>query len=150
MRLSGRLQALRAQLYPPDARRRLRTFSSGEAAALLGVKDAYLRKLHLDGRGPSPEIRPGGRRSYSCEDIHALRVMLERGAKTPGTYLPGRREGDALQVVTVINFKGGSGKTTTAAHLAQKLALDGDRVLGLDLARRPASRRCTASSPSWI
>jgi chromosome partitioning protein len=36
-------------------------------------------------------------------------------------------------VITVINFKGGSGKTTTAAHLAQKLALDGYRVLAVDL-----------------
>lgn len=38
-----------------------------------------------------------------------------------------------MQVIAVINFKGGSGKTTTAAHLAQKLALDGYRVLGIDL-----------------
>ena len=51
----------------------------------------------------------------------------------PGTYLPGRRAGDHLQVVTVINFKGGSGKTTTAAHLAQRLALTGYRVLAIDL-----------------
>ena len=51
----------------------------------------------------------------------ALRRMLKKGAKTPGTYLPGRRPGDRLQVITVINFKCGSGKTTTAAHLAQKL-----------------------------
>ena len=59
--------------------------------------------------------------------------MLEKGAKSPGTYLPGRRGQDHLQVITVINFKGGSGKTTTAAHLAQKLALDGYRVLAIDL-----------------
>lgn len=38
-----------------------------------------------------------------------------------------------MQLITVINFKGGSGKTTTAAHLAQKLALDGYRVLAVDL-----------------
>ncbi len=131
--LSERLQAHRAQLFPPDARRKMRKFTSGEVAALLGVKDAYLRKLHLEGRGPSPEIRTGGRRYYSPEDIQALRETLEKGAKTPGTYLPGRREGNHLQVITVINFKGGSGKTTTAAHLAQKLALDGYRVLGIDL-----------------
>ncbi|SEO38845.1 chromosome partitioning protein [Paracoccus alcaliphilus] len=131
--LSERLQAHREQLFPPDARRELRKFTSGEVADLLGVKDAYLRKLDLDGKGPSPETRAGGRRYYSPADIQALRVMLEKGAKAPGTYLPGRRDGDHLQVITVINFKGGSGKTTTAAHLAQKLALDGYRVLAIDL-----------------
>jgi chromosome partitioning protein len=133
LRLSERLQAHRAQLFPPDARRELRKFTSGEAAELLGVKDAYLRKLHLDGRGPSPELRTGGRRYYSPQDLQALRDMLEQGAKMPGTYLPGRRAGDHLQVITVINFKGGSGKTTTAAHLAQKMALDGYKVLAIDL-----------------
>jgi len=136
-RLSERLQAHRAQLFPPDARKEMRRFTSGEVAELLGVKDAYLRKLHLDGRGPSPETRVGGRRYYTAQDVQALRVMLEKGTKTPGTYLPGRRShadgGDHLQVITVINFKGGSGKTTTAAHLAQKLALDGYRVLAIDL-----------------
>ncbi|KFI30187.1 chromosome partitioning protein ParA [Haematobacter missouriensis] len=132
-RLSERLQAHRAQLFPPDARKELRKFTSGEVAELLGVKDAYLRKLHLEGRGPSPETRAGGRRYYSLADVQALREMLEKGAKSPGTYLPGRRENDHLQVIAVINFKGGSGKTTTAAHLAQKLALDGYRVLAVDL-----------------
>ncbi|WP_224826693.1 plasmid partitioning protein RepA [Cognatishimia sp. MH4019] len=132
-KLSERLQAHRAQLFPPNAERTLRKFTSGEVADLLGVKDAYLRKLHLDGKGPSPEIRSGGRRYYTPEDIQALRELLEQGAKTPGTYLPGRRAGNKLQVITVINFKGGSGKTTTSAHLAQKLALDGYRVLGIDL-----------------
>ncbi|WP_339950947.1 plasmid partitioning protein RepA [uncultured Albimonas sp.] len=131
--LSARLQAHRAQLFAPDSRKTMRRFTSGEAAKLLGVNDAYLRKLHLEGRGPSPETGKGGRRSYSTEDIRALREMLESGAKTPGAYLPGRREGDHLQVIAVTNFKGGSAKTTTAAHLAQKCALDGFRVLAVDL-----------------
>ncbi|WP_146287849.1 plasmid partitioning protein RepA [Gemmobacter aquaticus] len=132
-KLSERLLAHRAQLFPPDASKQLRRFTSGEVAELLGVKDAYLRKLSLEGRGPQPETGAGGRRLYTPEDIVALRHLLESGAKTPGTYLPGRREGDHLQVITVINFKGGSGKTTTAAHLAQKCALDGYRVLAIDL-----------------
>lgn len=132
-RLSERLQAHRAQLFPPDARKRMRKFTSGEVAKLLGVADAYLRKLHIEGRGPSPETRTGGRRYYTPAEIFELRQMLEKGAKSVGTYLPGRRGDDHLQVITVINFKGGSGKTTTAAHLSQKLALDGYRVLAIDL-----------------
>ena len=132
-RLSAQLKTHRDQLQQPDTGRALRRFTSGEVADLLGVQDGYLRKLHLDGKGPSPEIRSGGRRYYSPADIQALRVYLEQGAKTPGTYLPGRREGDPVQVITVINFKGGSGKTTTAAHLAQKAALDGYKVLAVDL-----------------
>ncbi|HRI66081.1 MAG TPA: plasmid partitioning protein RepA [Polyangium sp.] len=132
-KLSERLLAHRAQLFPPNSAKQLRRFTSGEVAELLGVKDAYLRKLNLEGRGPQPETGAGGRRLYTSNDIMALRRLLEAGAKTPGTYLPGRRKGDHLQVVTVINFKGGSGKTTTAAHLAQKCALDGYRVLAIDL-----------------
>lgn len=131
--LSERLQAHRQQLFPPTAHRTPRTFTSGEVADLLGVTDAYLRKLSLEGRGPQPETGTGGRRYYSPEDVMALRQMLEKGAKNPGIYLPGRRDDDHLQVICVINFKGGSGKTTTAAHLAQKLALDGYRVLAIDL-----------------
>ena len=131
--LSERLAALRARIFSPDAEKRLRRFTSGEVAELLGVSDAYLRKLHLEGRGPAPEIGSGGRRHYAPEDIRALRQMLEAGTKVPGTYLPGRRAEDHLQVIAVINFKGGSGKTTTAAHLAQKAALDGYRVLAIDL-----------------
>ncbi|WP_417720833.1 plasmid partitioning protein RepA [Salipiger sp.] len=132
-RLSERLQAHRAQLFPPHARKELRKFTSGEVAALLGVKDAYLRKLSLENKGPQPETGPGGRRLYAAEEIMELRQFLDGRAKAPGTYLPGRREGDHLQVITVINFKGGSGKTTTSAHLAQKCALDGYRVLAIDL-----------------
>ena len=40
---------------------------------------------------------------------------------------------DHLQIIAVTNFKGGSGKTTTSAHLAQYLVLHGFRVLAIDL-----------------
>lgn len=49
------------------------------------------------------------------------------------TYLPGRRENDALQVISIVNFKGGSSKTTSAIHLAQRYALRGYRVLAIDM-----------------
>ncbi|CUH81106.1 plasmid partitioning protein RepA [Tropicibacter naphthalenivorans] len=131
--LAMQLHAQRESLFPPDADKEMRKFTSGEAAALLGVNDSYLRKLHLDGKGPSPELTPGNRRLYSVQDLADLRQLLEKTARKPGDYLPGRREGDHLQVIGVMNFKGGSGKTTTSAHLAQRLALLGYRVLAIDL-----------------
>ena len=91
--LSAQLQQHRERIFPPTAQKSLRKFTSGEVAELLGVKDAYLRKLHLDGRGPDPEVRGGGRRYYSAAEIRALREMLEEGAKAPGTYLPGAAPG---------------------------------------------------------
>jgi len=131
--LAAQLHVQRENLFPPDAAKQMRKFTSGEAASLLGVNDSYLRKLHLDGKGPSPELTPGNRRLYSVQDIQALRHLLENNARKPGDYLPGRRDGDHMQIIGVMNFKGGSGKTTSAAHLAQRLALTGYRVLAIDL-----------------
>ncbi len=62
-----------------------------------------------------------------------LRHFLDKNSRTPGKYVPQRRENDHLQVLAIVNFKGGSAKTTTAAHLAQHLALTGHRVLAIDL-----------------
>jgi len=131
--LSAKLLAHRKKLFPPEARKTLRRFSSGEAAKLIGINDGYLRQLSLDGKGPRPETSPTGRRSYSFEDIQALRAFLDEGGKAGRRYLPRRSNGEHLQVISVANFKGGSGKTTTAAHLAQYLALQGYRVLAIDL-----------------
>src|SRR5690606_19393631 len=48
-------------------------------------------------------------------------------------FVPRRGANEHLQVIAVTNFKGGSGKTTTSVHLAQYLALQGYRVLAIDL-----------------
>jgi hypothetical protein len=62
-----------------------------------------------------------------------LRSFLAASSKGDRQYLPVRSSGERLQVIAVVNFKGGSGKTTTAAHLAQYLALRGYRILAVDL-----------------
>ena len=46
--LSAKLQAHRLKLFPPKARKKLRPFSSGEAAKRIGVNDGYLRQLSLE------------------------------------------------------------------------------------------------------
>ena len=77
--LSGQLHSQRENLFPPNAQKSMRTFTSGEAAALLGVNDSYLRKLHLEGRGPSPALTPGNRRHYSVYDIQGHRQVVVLG-----------------------------------------------------------------------
>jgi chromosome partitioning protein len=67
------------------------------------------------------------------DDIEHLRRVLDEGGKGAPKYVRHRRNGEKLQIISVMNFKGGSGKTTTSAHLAQYLALRGYRVLALDL-----------------
>ncbi|CZT37170.1 plasmid partitioning protein RepA [Rhizobium sp. 9140] len=139
--LSEQLKAMRERLFPPTATKTLRAFSSGEAAKLIGVSDGYLRQLSLAGEGPQPETGAGGRRFYSLADINALRLYLSEQALAKGHaakargYLPRRdaEAGERMQVISVTNFKGGSGKTTSAVHLAQYLALTGHRVLAIDL-----------------
>lgn len=133
LELSARLREHQMRTFPPSARKTIRRFQPAEAAKFLGVTDSYLRQLAQefakDGKGPEPQRN--GRRSYGADDIHDLRVALDRSNPARG-YLP-RRGTSPLQIVACINFKGGSGKTTTAVHLAQHLAFRGYRILALDL-----------------
>ena len=133
--LSSQLQAMSEALFAPTSQKSLRRFTSGEAAKLLGVSDSTLRKMTLAGEGPIPEITGGGRRLYTLGQINELRQHLAASVRGRPAYdlLPWRRSGEHLQVLAVANFKGGSGKTTTSTHLAQHLALQGYRVLAVDL-----------------
>lgn len=133
--LSSQLQAMSEALFAPTSQKSLRRFTSGEAAKLLGVSDSTLRKMTLAGEGPIPEITGGGRRLYTLGQINELRQHLAASVRGRPAYdlLPWRRPGEHLQVLAVANFKGGSGKTTTSTHLAQHLALQGYRVLAVDL-----------------
>jgi chromosome partitioning protein len=128
--LSAQLQQLRARAFPPTAQKELRRFMAGEAAKLIGISDAYLRTLVLDGVIPEAEKNSAGRRLYTLEQIHAIRDHLGRNKKD---YVRRRDDSEPIQVIAVTNFKGGSGKTTTSAHLAQYFALRGYRVLAIDL-----------------
>lgn len=132
--ISDKLNILRQEQYPPNAQKGLRQFSLAEVAYYLGVTPSNIKKLHLEGKGPVPKTSSSGRRSYTAEQMLELREYLDQHGR-PGKlpYVPKRREGEELHVISVVNFKGGSGKTTTASHLAQHLALKGHRVLAIDL-----------------
>src|SRR5271169_4422631 len=132
--ISDKLNILRLEHYPPDATKTLRQFSLAETAYFLGVTQSNVKKLHLEGKGPTPTTTAAGRRSYTAEQMSELRHYLDRHGRADfKNYIPHRKSEEPLQVISIVNFKGGSGKTTTAAHLAQHLALTGHRVLAIDL-----------------
>ncbi|NTJ51544.1 plasmid partitioning protein RepA [Agrobacterium rhizogenes] len=132
--ISDNLNMLRLEQYPPNAEKGLRSFSLAEVADYLGVTQNHIKKLHLEGKGPVPSTTSSGRRTYTATQMLELRHFLDKNGRSDfKRYVPHRRAGEALQIISVVNFKGGSGKTTTTAHLAQYLALTGHRVLAIDL-----------------
>lgn len=113
----------------PDERKRLRSFSVQEAAALLGVSLRELRKsagLTPPGRGITPRMR------LEFPELLKARETIAATAKKPA-LMPRRRAGEKLATLVFTNFKGGSAKTTSSVHFAQFLALAGYRVLLVDL-----------------
>ncbi len=128
--LAHQLQQHQKKIFPPTALKSIRSFSPAEAASFIGIGEGYLRQVASDGHGPEP--MSNGRRLYTADDMRRIRDVLDE-RNGAAKYNPIRRPGEKLQVVSVMNFKGGSGKTTTSAHLAQFLALRGYRVLALDL-----------------
>lgn len=131
--LSGALERLSKLYLAPQDAKTLRSFTSQEVAELLRCSDGYLRKLHHENKLPDVAQNAAGKRAYTAQDLLEIRHILDQNPKTPHHFLPGRGGNDKLQVWSVVNFKGGSGKSTTSITLAQRLALRGYRVLAVDL-----------------
>lgn len=138
-RLAHRASVIRAALlraemasWAPESGKTLRTFTSTEAAYFLNITPGHLRRLHAESKISDTAGRLANRRIYTESEIQKIRAYLEQNAKIHGVYQKGRRDGDALQVIAVSNFKGGSAKTSTTAHLAHGLGLQGYRVLCID------------------
>lgn len=132
-RLSEALDSHMRNSFQPDSRKVLRKFHPAEVSELTGISMSNLRTRHQEGDFPEVESDSRGRRLYTAQDIDQIRHVMARTGRNGDTYLPGRREGDALQVISIVNFKGGSSKTTSAIHLAQRYALRGYRVLAVDM-----------------
>ena len=123
MPIASRLSRQRPRRPYADSHRRKSLALSASLTAIFG-------NWSLKGRGP-PRHRTAVGAIQSKTSSAA--GDLDSAGKGARRYLPHRRDGEPLQVISVMNFKGGSGKTTTAAHLAQYLALRGYRVLAIDL-----------------
>ncbi|KIC14397.1 MULTISPECIES: AAA family ATPase [unclassified Leisingera] len=120
--------------YAPDGRKRLRKFSTWEITRyLIPVAPAHLRRV----LNKNPDLPQGegasGSKWFTLEEVLKLRDHFAEEGISTKEYRPYRPEGLPAKVVAVANFKGGVGKTSTAAHLAMSAALDGYKVLVVDL-----------------
>jgi len=132
--LSSQLRDLRERMYPPQANKSLRRFMTNEVSRLTSIPESTLRTMDLEGKGPSPARLENNHRAYTLAQVNELRkYFAEQKPNEAINFLPHRREGEHLQVLAIANFKGGSAKTTTSVHLTHYLALQGYRVLTIDL-----------------
>ncbi|WP_157270738.1 ParA family protein [Azohydromonas aeria] len=118
---------LRQRMFEPQPRKVPPVFNGGQVAALCGIDAKHQNYLRTRPERGLPQGVPaaGGRRAYTLAETRAwIQALATR---------PGRPEGMAAATIATVNFKGGSGKTTTTMHLAQALTLMGRRVLVVDL-----------------
>jgi len=116
--------------------RGLRRFSTWEITKyLIPVAPAHFRRVLRQ----NPNLPQGisetesGAKWFSLDEVLRLRAHFGQEGSKAKEYQPYRPEGLPAKVVAVANFKGGVGKTSTCAHLAMSAALDGYKVLVLDL-----------------
>ncbi len=119
-----------------DGHRHLRLFSTWEITRyLIPVAPAHLRRV-LKQHPDLPQGRSeteGGAKWFTLDEVQRLRAFFAAQGSKSKSYLPYRPTGLPAKMVAVANFKGGVGKTSTAAHLAMSAALDGYKVLVIDL-----------------
>ncbi len=131
------IEATALNATDPHTHKLMRTFLPREAADRVGVTPKYFNQVANELGLEVARDEKNKYRAYSLRNINVIRKELaRRNVDRPEKalqYDPQRREGEDLAVMAFVNFKGGSAKTTTSVHFAQFAALQGYRVLFLDL-----------------
>ncbi len=133
--LKGR-EDLASRGHGKDGQKSLRQFSTWEITKyLIPIATAHFRRV-LKANPNLPQGRSeteGGAKWFTLDEVLRLRVHFASEGSKAKEYQPYRPKGLPAKITAVANFKGGVGKTSTAAHLAMSAALDGYRVLVIDL-----------------
>jgi chromosome partitioning protein len=120
--------------YAPDGKKRLRKFSIWEITKyLIPVAPAHLRRVLKANENLPQGEGDAGSKWFTLEEVLTLRDHFASEGSASKEYRPYRPVGLPAKICAIANFKGGSGKTTTCAHLAMAAALDGYKVLVIDL-----------------
>ncbi len=109
----------------PETRKQLRTWGINDVAKMTGKSMGTIRTLEEKADIQAPEKDDNGRKQYSLEIINQIRDLSGTRFKRPKNTDP--------ITCCVVNFKGGVGKSMTTLLLLQYLAINGLKVLGIDL-----------------
>ena len=127
-------QDLAERGYAPDGRKRLRRFSTWEVCRyLIPVAPAHFRRVLRKNPDLPQGTGEGNSKWFTLDEVLKLRDHFATEGAAGREYRPWRPEGLPAKTIAVANFKGGVGKTSTAAHIAMSAALDGYKVLVVDL-----------------
>jgi chromosome partitioning protein len=109
----------------PQDRKQLRTWGINAVANMIEKSPNTIRSLETKNTIIEPTKDNGSRKQYSLELINQIREAMDIQFKKPKDKEP--------IILCILNFKGGVGKSMTSLLLMQYLAIQGIKVLGIDL-----------------
>lgn len=116
---------VRAAMLNPTSRKKEPVFNLSHLAALCGAEKGSINHRMLKGDLPAGKLNEAGtRREFTLEETRGWVREFRKDKLRP--------KGAEAITISVGNFKGGVGKTTTAVTLAQGLTLLGHKVLVID------------------
>lgn len=135
------LDSLRSKMLEPHPRKNAPTFTGSKVAELCSLDVTQIPYLAKRGDLPSGTVEGKGKKRIFT--LAETREWVSRLSK-----IPKRPDDKRGAIISVVNFKGGSTKTTTTFNLAQGLTLRGRRVLLVDLDPQGSATTLTGMLPA--